>query len=235
MAHGDPDEKTFLYILYLEHLQLDASAVDYVGSEAAIFWYVGDGEQYHSSQTMVLTKEPVRCAYCSFYSITLPNLPDRSLSVTMTLSVNDEHIGVAFLDFKDFGESHVFKEDKVKLLTDAGVLAVATLHTASQARWSYSAPILADTTGFFVDPSSDDQAKQLHEYIFPKADGTEEQDKADAKAEEEVEKARQEEEARKKREAERLEEQRREDERREESRRFSERLPPLNLTAKPKF
>ena len=25
--------------------------------------------------------------------ITLPNLPDRSLSVTMTLSVNDEHIG----------------------------------------------------------------------------------------------------------------------------------------------
>jgi len=211
MAQRDPDGKTFLYILYLENLQLDPSAVDYVGSEAAIFWYVGDGEQYHSSQTMVLTKDPVRYTYCSFYSITMPNLPDRSLNVTMTLSVNDEHIGVAFLDFKDFGESDDFKSMNVKLLTDAGVLAEATLFTASQARWSFSEPIEANTAGFFVDHTADDQAKQLHEHIFPEEADTQEQDKAEAEAQKAKE-----EEARK-REAER-EEKRREDERREAER-----------------
>lgn len=216
MVYTDADGKTFLYILYLESLQLDPSAADYLGSEAAIFWYVGDGAQYHSSQSVVLTDEPVRYAYCSFFSITMPNLPDRSQNVTMTLSVNDDHIGVAFLDFKGFGENDVFKESTVQLLTDAGVLATAKLHTASQARWSFTSPI-EPTAGFFVDHTVDDQAKQLHDHIFPQAEpGPQERSDAQAEQAAEIEARKREAEREERRKAEEDAQARREAERKEQ-------------------
>eukprot|EP00913_Durusdinium_trenchii_P016692 g15691.t1 len=200
MVYTDADGKTFLYILYLESLQLDPSAADYLGSEAAIFWYVGDGAQYHSSQSVVLTDEPVRYAYCSFFSITMPNLPDR----------------VAFLDFKDFGENDVFKESTVQLLTDAGVLATAKLHTASQARWSFTSPI-EPTAGFFVDHTVDDQAKQLHDHIFPQAEpGPQERSDAQAEQAAEIEARKREAEREERRKAEEDAQARREAERKEQ-------------------
>ncbi|CAE8613190.1 unnamed protein product, partial [Polarella glacialis] len=159
-VHFDPAGKTFLYIMYVEKITLQPEMADLNGSEVVVRWYI-DNENDCSKPFELAVTNAVRANYCSFLCLSLPDVENRARSVTMTLSAPDgDHLGVAFLDLANFSREEVFKVEQVELKNQAGVVAVADLHTACQQRWSDSAPIQTREDAFFVEPMGDAQAER---------------------------------------------------------------------------
>jgi len=202
-VYTDPNERTFLYIMYVQSVTLTPEMAEFEDSTVVCRWYV-DSSNDCSKPFVLSLAEPARTRYCSFLVISTGADDDRSRSVTMTMSHPDgaEHIAVAFLDLASLSREDVFKVDTVELRNQAGVVAVAELHTASQQRWSYS-PVEPQAEGYYVDHNSDDQAKLLHYHIVgedddatPQADDGQQQAEAEEarrKAEAEEEKRKEEE------------------------------------------
>eukprot|EP00930_Biecheleria_cincta_P069521 TRINITY_DN57258_c0_g1_i1.p1 TRINITY_DN57258_c0_g1~~TRINITY_DN57258_c0_g1_i1.p1 ORF type:complete len:1295 (-),score=248.14 TRINITY_DN57258_c0_g1_i1:177-4061(-) len=215
-VHFDADGKTFLYIMYIEKLELQPESADMAGSEVVLRWYVDN--EHDCSKNFFLAAGEIRSNYCSFLVLTIPDLQNRSKQLTLSLgNPAGDHIGVAFLDLANFSKEDVFKVEKCELRNQAGVVAIADLHTACQQRWSYAGPLQIRADGYFVVASDDAQAKMLHDHICQETGGdtaaadqaaaqqaAEEREREDRRKKEEAEAQRRaEEEARRKAEEER--------------------------------
>eukprot|EP00927_Polykrikos_kofoidii_P006771 TRINITY_DN12746_c0_g1_i1.p1 TRINITY_DN12746_c0_g1~~TRINITY_DN12746_c0_g1_i1.p1 ORF type:complete len:1641 (-),score=380.61 TRINITY_DN12746_c0_g1_i1:224-5146(-) len=191
----DPGEKTFLYIMYVDSIQLAPEMADLAQTSVVVRWYV-DNDNACSNTMQLSGTGPSRANYCAFMVCSFDDPENRgSKPVTMTLSPVDgqEHLGVAFLDLTSFSVQTQFKEARVELQSQAGVVATVDLHTASQERWVRDAPIVTRDDAYFVDHSVDPQAAYLIVHIVK---DTGEEDAAAQQAMEAQTRAAQEEEAR---------------------------------------
>ena len=159
--------KTFTNVFFIEDLvQKAAHWGGDVGEVVVLCWYVA-GASY-VSQPILLEEASARVLIHSVAFAVLSNYdPTTKVTLSMTLQTADatqQHVAVAFLQLSDLVNSEAFQHCQVSLRTQAGVLAVATVHAAKQVRWQAGAPVKEGPARFLGE--EDGQAKQFLNYIF---------------------------------------------------------------------
>lgn len=167
----DPDQRTFLYIMFVETVSVTPENASMEGTPVVCRWYADNGENHCSKPFILSASVPSRSNYCTFIAISFANLADRSRSITMTLSAPDgaEHLCVAFLDLGSFSQEEAFKAEMVELKNSVGVVATAQLSTAAQHRWTQGTPVVIRADACFVEPEADYQAQILYDHIVAEA------------------------------------------------------------------
>lgn len=160
----DSTDKTYLYIMYIDNVRLSSEDKS-VNPHVVCRWYADNvndcSDPFHMDGT-----DAVKCAYCSFLVASFENMAVRDRPLTLTLSEPEgDHICVAFLDLKNFSEEESFKIEHVELHNEAGAVAVAELHTASQRRWSRDQEVVPQSEVYFVSPREDSQSEYLFQHV----------------------------------------------------------------------
>eukprot|EP00928_Gymnodinium_smaydae_P035789 TRINITY_DN25127_c0_g1_i1.p1 TRINITY_DN25127_c0_g1~~TRINITY_DN25127_c0_g1_i1.p1 ORF type:complete len:908 (-),score=186.28 TRINITY_DN25127_c0_g1_i1:162-2792(-) len=185
-------ESARFYTLLVDNVTLEGDSAELAGEAAVCRWYI-DSDHACSDEFDLKPSEPVPTKFCSFVALNTSDPSQLSKDVTMTLSPADgsDHWGVAFLNLEDFSpEDGAFRTHRVELRSEAGVVAVAELHTLAQERWfpDEAAAEAAKAEGEvedearFLEPGSDAQAAQLRAHVMQEETAAlEQEEKADAK------------------------------------------------------
>jgi len=169
--HTDPDDRSLLYILYVEKATMVAAG--YQNTPVVCRWYA-DNANHCSKEFTVTTNQESQAPYFAFMSISFQDMTQRQKYLTLTLSQPEgDHICVAWLDLQSFNvdalgqldESGSFASQVVDLQTEQGVCARVDLHTAVQKRWTRDTELVPSFEPAFLEPRYDAQAEYLYVHI----------------------------------------------------------------------